>query len=125
MFGTKLTLITTTFALVMGLGLGVAQAHDENMKVLEESKGLKKAMKDFSKGVGVKCTSCHVKKDWDSEEKPMKDKSRAFFRAVVGEKDQAKRDAALADLLKMLEKGEAKDPALVWKGVDKMKRKAD
>lgn len=130
MMRTKLTLLTTA-TLTLGLGLAagsIARAdhhadHDEHLKVIQETDDLKKAMKNFSKGVGVKCTACHVKKEWESEKKAMKDKSRAFFRATVGVTDQAQRDAALADLLKLLEREEARDAKLVWKGIDMMKRK--
>ena len=94
------------------------------MKVLEHpGPMLKRSMKDFSKGLGVKCTTCHIKRDYDSEEKAMKDKTRPFFRAVVGEKDPAVREKALADLLKLLELDAPRDVDKLWKGINAMKRK--
>jgi hypothetical protein len=95
------------------------------MKVLEHpGPRLKKSMKDFSKGLGVKCTSCHIKKEWDSEEKAMKDKTRPFFRATVGETDPAKREAALEELLELLELDAPRDAEKLWEGVDAMKKKS-
>ena len=120
-----------TVALALALALGFAgnafaDEDHENMKVLDHTGAkLKKAMKNLSKGLGVKCTTCHVKKDFDSEKKPMKDKSRAFFRATVGESDKAVRAAALKDLLKLLELDAAKNETKVWAGIDGMKKKAD
>lgn len=94
------------------------------MKVLEHTGSkLKKSMKDFSKGLGVKCTACHVKKDFDSEEKALKDKSRPFFEATVGVQDPEARAAALAELLKLLELEKPRDADRVWKGVDAMRKK--
>lgn len=123
-----ISLTAVSLALGLSLGLGPASAlADEhpNMKVLEHpGSSLKKHMKRFSKGLGVKCTACHVKKDWDAEDKALKDKSRAFFRAVVGEKDEAKRKEALAELLKLLELDAPRDEALLWKGVDALKKKS-
>lgn len=117
-------------ALSLATPVALADSHGEeehehkNMKVLEHpGKPLKKYMKDFSKGLGVKCTTCHVKKDFDSEKKEMKDKTRFFFEETVGEADPAKRQAALAKLLKLLELEKVRDEARLWKGIDAMKKK--
>lgn len=102
---------------------GAAVADDDHMKVIEDTKDLKKHMKNFSKGLGVKCTACHVKKDWESEKEPNKDKSRFFFRETVEVTDAKARDAALKKLLALLELDAAKDETKLWKGIDGMKRK--
>lgn len=100
------------------------QEEHKNMKVIHHTgRSFKKTMKNFSKGVGVKCTACHVKREFDSENKAMKDKSRAFFRKVVGNKDDAQRKEALADLLKLLKVDKVKDEARMWKAIDKMTKK--
>lgn len=123
----KLSALLFTSALAIGVGRAppVVADEGEHMKVIQETKDLKKHMKAFSKGLGVKCTTCHVKKDWESEEKAMKDKTRPFFRATVGVEDPEKRAAALKELLTLLELDEARDVDKVWKGIDGMKLKAD
>lgn len=112
-------------ALLVSSTGALAEEEHPNLKVLAftSEKDMKKAMKDLTKGLGVKCTACHVKKDHESEKKPLKDKSRPFFEATVGVKDATKREKALAELLKLLEKDQAANVGLVWKGVDQMKKK--
>lgn len=128
MYSIRFTLPTALAGALLLAGISSsawADEEHENMKILEHTgPRLKKSMKDFSKGVGVKCTACHVKKDFESEEKALKDKSRPFFEAVVGESDAAKREAALSQLLKLLELETPRDEAKLWKGIDAMKKKA-
>ncbi|MBX2810250.1 MAG: hypothetical protein KTR25_00505 [Myxococcales bacterium] len=103
-----------------------ARADDEhkNMKVLEHTgSSFKKSMKALTKGIGVKCTACHVKKKFDSEEKEMKDRTRFFFEEVVGNSDMAQRKASLQKLLKVLGLEAARDEAKLWKGIDSLKKK--
>jgi hypothetical protein len=101
-----------------------AEEKHKNLKVLEDNgKVLEQGMKAFSKGLGVKCNACHVKGEFDSDKVEEKLTARKFLDAVVGEKDQAKRDAALKDLLTALKIKEAKDAKEVWAGIDLMKKK--
>jgi hypothetical protein len=110
-------------ALVGAFAMGASPAAraDEkhvNLKVIKDAgKDLDKGMKALSKGLGVKCVACHEQGKFDSDKVKAKEAGRTFFSAAVGEKDTAKRDAALAELLKALELKEAKDAAKVWEGV--------
>jgi hypothetical protein len=104
-----------------------AEAHEEfkNLKVLDgaDKKGLEAGMKTLSKGLGVKCNACHVKGEFDSDKIEAKVAARKFLTSTVGEKDTAKRDAALAELLGAMKMEKAKDAKSVWAGVDGFKKK--
>jgi cytochrome c peroxidase len=119
--------LTVAAVLVLG-AVGTARAHEgedekpKNLKVITE-KELKGGMKLFNKGLGVKCEACHVKGEFDSDKKAEKEAGRTFLAAVVGEKDQAKRDSALKTLLESMKMKEAKNPADIWKGVDMFQKK--
>ncbi len=96
-----------------------------NLKVISKDikeKDLEKAMKDITKGLGVKCEGCHVKGKFDSDDVKTKITSREFLTKTIGNKDEAVRKAALDDLLKSMDLKEAKDAALIWKGVDQLKK---
>ncbi len=115
-----------TFALALGLAPQVASAHDaaKNLKVLKDNgETMEKGMKAMSKGLNVKCQACHVKGKFESDDVEAKVKTRDFFTAVVGEADQAKKDAALAELLKVLKLDAAKDAKSVWAGVGMLEKK--
>jgi hypothetical protein len=120
----------TAFGLISALALGVAgravaEEKHENLKVLEDTgKKLDTGMKAFSKGIGVKCNACHEKGKFAADTVPAKEEARKFFTATVGEKDQAKRDAALKTLLDAMKLKEAKGAADVWEGVNSFKKKA-
>ena len=104
-----------------------AFAHEEykNLKLLADNgETLEKGMKQFSKGLGVKCNACHVKGKFDSDEKASKEKARTFFKTVLGTKDKAARDTALATLLKDLGQKKASKPDRLWKGIEMLKLKA-
>jgi cytochrome c peroxidase len=92
----------------------------ENLKVLDAKLGKKvgKGMKALTKGLGVKCTACHVKGDMDSDKIPTKDATREFLKATLATKDAAAREAALKTLLGQLKLDAAKKPAAVWEAVD-------
>jgi hypothetical protein len=96
----------------------------KNLKVLDPTLGKKigAGMKSLSKGLGTKCESCHVKGKLDLDDKGEKLKAREFLAAVIGEKDQAKRDGELKKLLGELKLDKAKDPAIVWEAVDMWKK---
>ena len=104
-----------------------ADAHEKfkNLKVLDGSdkKGLEKGMKALSKGLGVKCNACHVKGEFESDKVAAKGAARTFMKAVVGEKDEKKKGAALAELLKAMKMDKAKKPDQVWAGIGKFKKK--
>lgn len=121
----------STFAVAAALIAGAAgttfahEGEDEapkNLKVISD-KGLKGGMKLFNKGLGVKCEACHVKGEFDSDKKAEKEAGRAFLTAVVGEKDAAKRAAALKTLLDAMKLKEAKSTDDLWKGVDMFNKK--
>jgi hypothetical protein len=123
------TLSVFAVAAVLALGaMGTASAHEgedekpKNLKVLSE-KGLKPGMKLFNKGLGVKCEACHVKGEFDSDKKAEKETARTFLTAVVGEKDAAKRSAALKTLLDAMKIKEPKSADDLWKGVDSFSKK--
>ena len=64
----------------------------KNLKVLADNgKSLKKGMKNLTKGLGVKCTACHIKGKWAKDEVAAKKKSRAFFKAVVGNNNRRRK----------------------------------
>src|SRR5688572_30631817 len=114
------------FAIIALMQVAPAMADDfKNLKVLSgaDKKAVESGMKSFSKGLGVKCNACHVKGEFDSDKVEAKGSGRTFLTAAVGEKDQAKRDAALSELLKALKLEKAKDPKAVWAGVDTFKKK--
>lgn len=117
----RLSLFASAFVLALGVSAATTAHADENFKNLKvlknNGKDLEKGMKAISKGLGVKCTACHVKGEFDSDKVAAKDKTRAFFTAVVGEKDQAKKDAAAAELLKNVEGAALKDAKAIWEGV--------
>ena len=103
-----------------------ALAHEpQNLKVISKAhseKELKNSMKDLTKGLGLKCEGCHVKGKPESDDVAAKGASRDFFRATLGEKDAAKRKAALDKLLAELKLDKAKNEKLVWKAVDSLKK---
>lgn len=121
----RLNLRILSFGLIGALCIGAfaaspAVADDNPKDILVHGKPLKKAMKNFSKGLGVKCTACHKKKDFESEEVELKDESRPFFKTTISSKDPKVRAEALAELLKLLDEKEAKDAEKVWAGIDAM-----
>lgn len=96
----------------------------KNLQVLEDDhKAIDAGMKQFAKGLGVKCGHCHVKDKMDADDKDEKKAAREFFRAAVGESDQAKQKAALATLLPVLKLEQAKDEADIWKALSSWKKK--
>lgn len=124
----------TLLSLTLGLGVGLiltlsepaaADGPPKNLKVLKSDtngKVLEKAMKELSKGLGVKCGSCHVKGKFDSDEVKAKEASRKFLTAVLGETDAEKRKKALAELLPALELKEAKNADLIWKSLEPLQK---
>ncbi|MCC7385331.1 MAG: hypothetical protein IT384_26010 [Deltaproteobacteria bacterium] len=97
----------------------------KNLKVLSKEhkeKEIENGMKEMTKGLGVKCETCHVKDKADSDDKKPKLAGREFLTAVVGEKDAAKRKAALDTLLAALKLKAARSEAQIWKGVDTWKK---
>jgi len=91
----------------------------KNLKVLsaEDHQALEKGMKAMAKGLGVKCTACHVKGKFDRDDVPEKEAARRFLASGFGEHDAEKRKAALRALLLALERDEARDEAKVWSAV--------
>lgn len=125
MFKKFLTAFTILGALSLG-AVSTARADDEkpkNLKVLSDNGKVEAGMKALTKGLGLKCNACHEKGKFDADTVPAKEDSRKFFTAVIGEKDQAKRDAALKTLLDVLKLKEAKNAADVWAGVDQLAKK--
>jgi hypothetical protein len=77
----------------------------------------------FVKGLGLKCPACHVQGEYDRDDKPEKEATRAFLSRVLGETSQEKRAAALNDLLFALKMKEPKDPTTLWAGIDILTKK--
>jgi hypothetical protein len=97
-----------------------ADKEPQNLKVFKkdtDKKVLDKAMKELSKGLGVKCAACHVKGKFESDDIKAKVATRDFFTAVVGEADAGKRDAALKALLPALELSTATSADVIWAGL--------
>jgi len=115
------------FPLSFALALASPALADEpkNLKVISKDlkgKDIEKAMKDLTKGLGVKCEACHVKGKFDADDVEGKVESRSFLGSVIGNKDEAARKVALAHLLTALDLPSAKDESLVWKGVDALRK---
>ena len=100
-----------------------AAKEPKNLKVLKPTPTLEKGMKELSKGLGVKCEACHVKGKFDSDDAPAKADARQFLQQTVGEKDVARREAALKKLLATLELESAKRAESVWQAVDRLEKK--
>lgn len=116
-------MFTIVFGLSCGSGWAWANRKHSNLKVLKPTRGaLKRAMKSLSRGLGVKCTKCHVKKDFESEANALKDKTRFFFRQTVDSPDVSKRKMALEKLLKVMELDSVNDEAKVWLGIEGLEK---
>lgn len=124
----KLRSFLTATALAGAFVLGSAStssAHEDfkNLEVLKDTgKDLEKGMKNLSKGLGVKCTACHVKGEFSSDDVAAKNVTREFFKKAIGAKKEAKQEA-LKPLLKALKLDKLKSADKFWKGVDKLEKK--
>jgi hypothetical protein len=115
----------TALALALAAAAPAAAHEPENLKVLAKDhteKEVEKGMKAMTKGLGVKCEACHVKGKMHADDVKAKEAARTFLKATMGEKDAAKRKAALDELLKALELKAAKAEAGVWQAVDGWKK---
>jgi hypothetical protein len=97
----------------------------KNLKVLDPAshKALDDGMKVLAKGLGVECTACHVKGEFDKDDLPGKEVARRFFTEAVGEHDPSKRAQALAPLLEALKLSAPKDAAKIWAAIDSWKKR--
>lgn len=119
-------------ALAIGTGLLVAlplQAHGpeghKNLKVLaDDHKAIDRGMKAMAKGLGVKCTACHVKGKFDKDDVPAKAAGRKFLTVVVGEPDKVKRSEALRVLLDALKLEKPHDEEKIWEAVGPWKQQS-
>jgi hypothetical protein len=119
-------LLLTAFAAVPALAFAHgAKQHHENVRVLEDvdHKNFDRGMKLLTQGLGVKCSTCHVKGDYASDAKPEKMAAREFLAATVSTKTKTVRNAALEDLLVALNKPKAKSPTKVWTSIDALSAK--
>lgn len=101
----------------------VAAAHGgkkhKNLKVLADSKkALGDGMKLLSKGLGVKCTACHVKGKLARDAKPAKIAARNFLGAVLEADAPAVRAEALKTLLQTMSLKAAKDERKIWSAIE-------
>ena len=107
----------------------VAVAHGpkghENLQVIEHAdhKTLDAGMKELTKALGAKCSTCHVKGDYASDALQAKLEARALIETALATDDQTKRSAALEDLLKAMDKTAQKNEANVWKAIDRFNHK--
>ena len=122
---TTLTALGIAAAVAVGsFGLAFGEEKHTNLKVLADNgKKLESGMKKFSSGLGVKCNVCHEKGKFEADSVATKEDGRKFLTAVLDEKDQAKKDAALKTLLEALKLKEAKAPADVWEGIGMLEKK--
>jgi hypothetical protein len=117
-------MIGNSVLLVLALLAGHGGGGHKNLLVVEaDHKALDRGMKSLAKGLGVKCTACHVKGKFDSDDVAAKRDAREFFRAVLDESDQAKKKAALETLLRALKLEAVKDETALWKAVSMWHRK--
>jgi len=117
-------------ALILAFMFAVSLAHahgkgHKNLKVLADvdHKQFDAGMKAFNGGLGVKCVACHVKGEFEKDDKPAKLAAREFMTAAIGESDQAKKSEALEKLLGALKREKAEDEAKVWQAVAGWKKK--
>jgi hypothetical protein len=97
----------------------------KNLRVIsvESRSDLDAGMKALTKGLGVKCTACHVDDEPERDDKTAKLEARSFLVAVVGSSNRSEKDAALAELVKKLGLQKARDPEAIWAGIAKWKKK--
>ena len=123
-------MLRAAIVLIFLASASCAFAHEgkphKNLKVIDgDLKAIDSGMKKFAnEGLGVKCAVCHVKGKWESDEIAAKSDARKFLDAVVGEKDETKKKAALTDLLAALKLDAPKNEAVIWAAVSQWKRKA-
>ena len=122
------------FMTALALGLipafaGSAEAHDkthknQNVKVLvkNEHEQIEQGMKGLAKGLGVKCTACHVKGHFEKDDVAAKIEARGFLTKVVGEPDATKKKAALDELLRSMKLGAPKNEEEIWRSVASWKK---
>lgn len=120
-------LLGTGYAALLALA-GQSQAHKghhHNLKVLPPGLGepLDQGMKKMSKGLGVKCKTCHVGDDYDRDDLPAKAAAREFLRKAL-RAEPAQRAEALKKLLADLKLERAQDEAKLWEALDLWKQAA-
>lgn len=101
------------------------KGHHHNLKVLPPGLGdpLDEGMKKMSKGLGVKCKTCHVREDYDRDDLPAKAAAREFLRKAL-RAAPAQRADALKKLLADLKLERAQDETKVWEALDLWKQAA-
>lgn len=104
-----------------------AEAHGgekhTNLKIVPDAgKAIGRGMKRLSKGLGVKCTKCHIKGKLDSDDLAAKISTRRFLQTVWNETDEQKRAEALDALLASLEVGEARHVSEIWAAIATWKK---
>ncbi len=121
----RLALTALAAALTFQISAPSAEAKEpKNLKVLDKSLGKKigKGMKQLTKGLGVKCTACHIKGKLDLDDKAEKGASRDFLKVtVVGPCEPGMKEKALKDLLKAMKLDAAKDEKKIWAAIDMWK----
>ena len=122
----KLSAIFTVLTLLMVPVLAGAHGTGghKNLKVLQgvDHKTLDKGMRDFTKGLGVKCTACHVKGKYDRDDVPAKAEALRLFETVVETEDRTRHGEALKAVLAAIDRPAAKNEAAVWSALEKLKR---
>lgn len=119
MLRTNIRLIPLGLSLAMGAAVPhLGQAHEkfENLKVLKDNGSrLEKGMRELTKGLGVKCKSCHLKGAFEKDDIEAKVLTRPFLVTAMKNTDAEARNAALKPLLTALKLEKAKKPERIWK----------
>jgi len=106
---------TILLALCIASISGVAQTAFATQTLSPElGENLDKGMKQLAKGLGAKCSSCHVKDDYESDKKKNKRNTREFIQSVIDNTDAEKRQASLKKLLEALKIKRVRSEASLW-----------
>lgn len=97
----------------------------KNARVIEAVSAveIRKGMKRFASGLGVKCARCHDEEHYAADASKAKLAARAFLNATIGAPPGPARDRALTDLKVALGLSEIDDETEIWSAVEGWKRR--
>lgn len=84
---------------------------------------IKKGMKRFASGLGVKCERCHDEDDYGADSLKTKLAARRFLNATIEAPPASARDRALAELKLALGLTKLEDEDDIWSAVESWKRR--